>query len=79
MSEHPLRLMWDARAAAKSPEAIAQRQDARFADAAAFARTHSPFYRQLYADVPEQFNDPTALPPTSKPELMAHFAEWVTD
>jgi phenylacetate-coenzyme A ligase PaaK-like adenylate-forming protein len=42
------------------------------------ARDRSPFYRELYAGLPD---DPAllALPPVDKPTLMARFDEWVTD
>jgi len=44
-----------------------------------WARTASPFYRELYRGLPpriEQFSD---LPPTTKPQLMARFDDWPTD
>lgn len=78
LSEHPLRLVVDAAIATRSTEAIERRQSARFADAAAWARTHSRFYKELYAGLPDD-GDPSELPTTSKPELMAHFEDWVTD
>lgn len=75
-----LRLLLDARRARKGgAAAIANRQRARLADAVAFARTHSPYYRQLYHDLPHRIEDQRLLPVTSKTELMAHFDEWTTD
>jgi phenylacetate-CoA ligase len=73
-------LLLDARRARKQgPAAIAQRQSGRLAEMVAFARTHSPYYRELYRDLPERVEDPTLLPVTSKKALMARFDDWVTD
>jgi putative adenylate-forming enzyme len=73
-------LLLDARRARKhGAAAIAQRQRARFTEMAAFARANSPYYRQLYRDLPEQVTDPTLLPVTNKKELMARFDDSVTD
>jgi phenylacetate-CoA ligase len=44
-----------------------------------FARTASPFYRDLYRQVPQIVENLAFLPPVTKPELMAHFDEWLTD
>jgi hypothetical protein len=44
-----------------------------------FARSNSPYYCELYRDLPERVEDPTLLPVTSKQALMAHFDDWVTD
>lgn len=44
-----------------------------------WARTASPFYRNLYRGLPphpESFRD---LPPVTKPQLMARFDDWLTD
>jgi len=80
VTESALWLLRDARRAKKrGPEAIVERQRARFAEMVAFARARSPYYRELYAGLPEQIDDPTALPATSKQELMAHFDDWATD
>lgn len=43
------------------------------------ARTCSPYFRRLYAGLPAGVADLRALPPTARPDLMAHFDEWVTD
>ena len=67
------------------PEAFASRQPAKVAErhalagAVAFARAHSPYYRELYRDLPERVEDPTLLPVTSKKKLMARFDDWATD
>jgi len=79
MREHVVRLIVDAHRALASDDAIRQRQRSRFADAVARARNGSPFYRELYAGLPTQIDDPTLLHPTDKPTLMARFDEWVTD
>lgn len=67
------------RARRRGPAATARRQQTRLADLVAHARAHSPYYRDLYADVPDRVEDPTLLPATSKAALMARFDDWVTD
>ena len=42
------------------------------------AREHSPYYRELFAEVGEEFRLED-LPPTSKPEMMANFDRVLTD
>ncbi len=42
------------------------------------ARRSSPFYAELYRDVPERFTL-RDLPPTDKKTLMAHWDDWVCD
>jgi phenylacetate-coenzyme A ligase PaaK-like adenylate-forming protein len=44
-----------------------------------FARSRSPFYREAYRGLPERELDPQELPVVTKPELMAHFDDWITD
>ncbi len=79
-TESRLRLLRDARAAHKQgTEAIARRQHDRLADMVAFARAHSPYYREHYRNLPERITDPTLLPGTSKAELIPRFDDWVTD
>ncbi|HET7402437.1 MAG TPA: hypothetical protein VFJ62_11660 [Usitatibacter sp.] len=51
----------------------------RLASLVRFARERSPYYRHLYAKVPHGQVALAALPVTHKPELMAHFDDWVTD
>lgn len=43
------------------------------------AREASPFYRELYADLPSGHVALARLPPVSKPALMARFDDWCTD
>ena len=61
-----------------TPQEIRELQRERLAVLVRHARAHSAVYREKYAGLPD---DPAleTLPPTSKPELMARFDEWVTD
>ncbi|QFU14737.1 phenylacetate--CoA ligase family protein [Microvirga thermotolerans] len=80
MSESILRLILDAhRARRRGGKSIVQRQQARFAEMVVFARTHSPYYRELYRRLPDRVDDPARLPVTSKSALMERFDDWVTD
>jgi phenylacetate-CoA ligase len=80
MSVSLLRLLRDARRAKRQgPAATAQRQRMRLAELVVFARANSPFYRELYLDLPERVEDVTLLPVTDKKRLMARFDEWATD
>ncbi len=80
MRESLLSLLWDKRKTIKhGRSAIAHRQRARLAEIVTFARTNSPYYRELYRDLPEWVEDPTLLPVTDKKRLMARFDDWVTD
>lgn len=54
------------------------RQRARLARLLAFARARSPFYRARYRGLPPAAPF-EALPPVTKPELMAAFDGWVID
>lgn len=75
-----LSVAWDTwRTTRGGPTALAAYQQARLTDQVAFARQCSPYYRHLYRDLPEQITDVRHLPPVTKPELMAHFDDWVTD
>ncbi|MGP3950010.1 phenylacetate--CoA ligase family protein [Streptomyces sp. 7N604] len=75
-----LKLVLDGRAACRQgPEGVSARQRRRLSTMVAFARAHSPYYRELYGGVPEVPEDLTALPVTDKPKLMARFNDWVTD
>ncbi|MEO2092267.1 MAG: phenylacetate--CoA ligase family protein, partial [Gemmataceae bacterium] len=65
--------------ASRKPARVAERQRARLAEVVAHARADSPYYRELYRDLPERVEDPTLLPVTSKRELMARFDAWATD
>ncbi len=78
-SREPAILIDLIRAKRGGPPALARRRSARLAALVAHARTSSPFYRALYRALPAGdvlFQD---LPPVSKPQLMAHFDDWVTD
>lgn len=55
------------------------RQQQRLQAMIAFARSHSPFYQQLYQHLPEHIEQLSDLPPVTKRDLMAHFDECVTD
>ncbi len=80
MSESILWLLRDARRAIRQGQpAIAQRQRDRLAEMVAHARAHSPYYRELYEDLPDRVEDPAMLPVTDKKKLMARFDDWVTD
>ena len=80
MSVSLLRLLRDARRAKRlGPGAIAERQRSRLSEFVMFARASSPFYRELYRDLPERVQDVTLLPVTDKKRLMARFDEWPTD
>ncbi|MBP2472676.1 phenylacetate-coenzyme A ligase PaaK-like adenylate-forming protein [Crossiella equi] len=57
---------------------VPSRQRRRVTELVAHARTASPFYRELYADVPGDYRL-TDLPPVAKPQLMDRFDDWVTD
>ncbi|TDD55012.1 phenylacetate--CoA ligase family protein [Nonomuraea terrae] len=80
MTENERSLARDARRALREgPEGIARRQRARLAEAVAYARAHSPYYRELYRALPHGIDDPARLPVTGKQALMARFDDWVTD
>ena len=54
-------LLLDAwRARREGPAAIERRQRKRLAEIVAYARTNSPYYRELYRDLPERVEDPSA-------------------
>lgn len=40
---------------------------------------HSPYYRELYQNLPERIDDPTLVPITNQKALMARFDDWVTN
>lgn len=80
MNDSLLWLLRDTRKAKKQGiTAIKERQRARLAEIVAFARANSPYYRELYKDLPERIEDTTLLPVTSKKKLMLCFDEWCTD
>ena len=59
-------------------EKTAAVQKKRLASLVKTAKEKSPFYRELYAGIGDGFSL-SDLPPVSKPELMAHFDEVLTD
>ncbi len=61
------------------PEAVDAARRSRFNALVRFARNRSPFYRDAYRGLPERELDPRELPVVTKPRLMAHFDDWVTD
>jgi phenylacetate-coenzyme A ligase PaaK-like adenylate-forming protein len=65
--------------ASRKPENVAEQRRTRLAEMVAFARAHSPYYRELYHDLPQRVEDPALLPVTDKKKLMARFDDWVTD
>jgi phenylacetate-coenzyme A ligase PaaK-like adenylate-forming protein len=62
-----------------APELLAARQRERLNELVAFARAHSRFYAEKYRGLPETITDVRQLPPVTKPELMEHFDEVITD
>ncbi|MBB3729036.1 phenylacetate--CoA ligase family protein [Nonomuraea dietziae] len=80
MKENVRSLALDARRALREGHpGIDRRQRARLAEMVAYARAHSPYYRELYRNLPERVDDPEALPVTDKKTLTARFDDWVTD
>ncbi|HEX5156784.1 MAG TPA: phenylacetate--CoA ligase family protein [Ktedonobacterales bacterium] len=76
----PLGNAWDIwRAGKDAPAALADRQRRRLRELVGFARTNSAYYREQYRDLPADLPDLSVLPVVTKPELMAHFDEWMTD
>ena len=59
-------------------EAIERRQRARLAAMLSHAHERSPFYRHLWGERPGA-GDLSSLPVVTKPQLMEHFDELVTD
>jgi phenylacetate-coenzyme A ligase PaaK-like adenylate-forming protein len=62
-----------------TPDTLAELQQSRLAALLKFARSESPFYRDLYAHLPEPVDDVRQLPPLTKSTLMTNFDDWVTD
>lgn len=61
-----------------SREKILAVQNNRLKALVKFAKEKSPFYQKLYAELGENFSLKD-LPPVSKPELMSHFDQVLTD
>ena len=57
---------------------IAAARDQRLRERLTHARTHSPFYRKRYRELPTDA-PLSELPPVTKTELMASFDDWATD
>lgn len=73
-------LLRDARRARKAgPSALAERQRARLAELVSHVRAYSPYYRELYRDLPERGEDASLLSITDKKNLMARFDDWSAD
>jgi phenylacetate-CoA ligase len=68
-------LWWTRHGGVHAAEAARHRLDALVAH----ARAASPFYRALYRGLPAARVPLSSLPPVTKPELMSHFDDWVTD
>lgn len=80
MTENLLRLILDSRRALRGgAEAVATRQRARLADMVAYARVNSPYYGELYRDLPDRLESAEQLPVTDKKTLMARFDDWCAD
>lgn len=76
----PLSVAWDAWLAQRAgPAAIMQRQQRRLRELVAFARVRSRYYAEKYRQLPAHIDDVRQLPIVTKPELMAHLEDWVTD
>ena len=73
-------LLLDARRARRRGGAdLERRRRARLAALVAHARAHSPYYRELYRELPARVDEPARLPITDKWRLMARFDDWVAD
>jgi len=66
------------RAQRQGEAGLAARRERRLKKLLQYTRAHSPFYRDLYRDLPDDaaLSD---LPPVNKRQLMAAFDDWVTD
>lgn len=72
--------LWEMRRAIRrKPVVIVKRQRAFVQEFVQFARTHSPYYQRLYSQLPDTVQDLSQLPVVTKPDLMEHFDDWVTD
>ncbi|MEE6263191.1 phenylacetate--CoA ligase family protein [Plantactinospora sonchi] len=80
MAEGLMSVAWDLRRVRRGgPGLVAERQRARLTDLLTRARAGSPYYRELYRDLPVRIDDVTSLPVTTKAELMSRYDDWVTD
>ena len=64
---------------ASGADAIDAARRSRFNALVRYARTHSRFYRDAYAGLPDRDLEVGELPVVTKPKLMEHFDDWVTD
>jgi phenylacetate-CoA ligase len=62
-----------------APELLAARQKERLNELVTFTRANSRFYAEKYRGLPDTISDVRQLPPVTKPELMEHFDEVITD
>ncbi len=53
-------------------------QQARLSALVEYAKENSPYYRELYKDIPQDF-ELKDLPPVNKRTLMEHWDDWVCD
>ncbi|HEV3240881.1 MAG TPA: phenylacetate--CoA ligase family protein [Casimicrobiaceae bacterium] len=60
-------------------EAVDAARRSRFNALVRLARGASPYFRQAYRALPDRDLDPHQVPVVTKPALMTHFDEWVTD
>lgn len=60
-------------------EAIQERQQSRLREIVSFARARSPYYKELYRNVPDGAVDVSRLPITDKVQLMKCYDDWATD
>jgi len=67
------------RATAGGPEAVARRARAREREIVRWARTASPVFRERWRGLPPDIERLDMVPPSTKPELMARFDDWVAD
>ncbi len=75
-----LNTTWDAWRACRGGErSLAARREHRLANLIKYARAQSPFYQNLYRQLPADLYEIQELPPVSKPDLMGSFDDWITD
>ena len=61
-----------------SREKIKKLQDKKLKKLVTYAKNNSPYFKELYKDINDNFNLED-LPPTNKQEMMNNFDNWVTD
>jgi len=66
-------------ASAAGRDTISERAQRRFESLVAFARTHSPYYSELYRDIDDVQPARSQLPSVTRSALMARFDDCVTD